>query len=100
MVGITGFDDTNLGCRRGLGGFGRPLLPDSPHGVLGDLPTRAGQGLSNPAISSEAGEVHRVNELSNHVGIATDGRLGLDERAYRLPFGMIVGFLLPAGDGA
>jgi len=76
--------------RRGYGsGWLRRFFPEhSPDGAFGKLPTGATESLSDLLAASETGRVHGVDEMADDIGIASDGRVGTDERAHGFLFGL------------
>ena len=69
------------GCCIGNGILGWLFLQDSPHGSFGKFPSSPGEGLCDTHVSTESSEGHGVNELSDDIAVASDGRFGLDQGA-------------------
>ena len=63
----------------GLGSSHRPFLSNAANGFSGNLPSGASDGLSDALVTAETGNRHRLDEMADHVGIATNGRVGLEE---------------------
>ena len=78
----------------------RRFLSNSADGFPGELPAGAGQGLGDELVAAQADERHGLNQLTDDIGVATDGRLGSYERADGLGVGLHPSLLVPASDGA
>ncbi len=77
----------------------RLLSADAADGSGGDLPAGAGQGASDQVVAAEAAEGHGVDQMPRHVGVATDGRDGLDQGADGVRREAGFGFGFGAGGG-
>ena len=84
VIGVFGGQNSGflLGvCCLGNGILGWLFLQDSPHGSLGELPSSPCEGLGDTHVPSETSEGHGMNELSDDIAVASDRRLGFDQRA-------------------
>jgi hypothetical protein len=78
---------------------GRLLPEDASDGSCGESKPGSGESLGDALVASEAEKAHGVDELSDDVGVAADGRVGADERSVRRRQVSAFRIPLPASDG-
>jgi hypothetical protein len=73
----------------------QPPAPEAAASVPADpsyrprrqLPGRPGQRPNDQIVSTEAGQLHRLDHTPGHIGEAPDGRIRCDQGAWGLSFG-------------
>ena len=97
MVGIVSADGP-AGRRWGSGrSWRRIFLSNASDSLSRKLPAGAGESLRDELVTTKAGEGHGLDQVADHIGIASNGRLGTHERVVGLRLGESC--LVPAGDG-
>jgi YD repeat-containing protein len=98
VLGVAGADRSGRADRRRLRRLNWLLLPDALDGSTGELPADPSDVESDGAVSGEANEGQRLNQVPDDVGAAADRGDRLQERADRVAFRTDSSFLLPPQD--